>query len=256
MKTSNKILLIAFAIMLASVVLILLKVKQYVYTNLDFSGHEKIELSGVVTDKKYDITNFNQLKVEGAISLELSKGESNSLTIKADTAIFKQIQVNQSDNRLTIKLINTHGKRHMATAVLHMPEMILEDLNVNAGAIVESDDTLKGSQMNVSTNAGAQTRISLTCQQLDCSANAGSITSLSGKAENVKASATAGAQIKAYKLLASKADANAVAGAQIHLNVTSELNANCTAGGSVRYKGSPVIKRVNTTAGGSISSDN
>lgn len=256
MKTSNKILLIAYAIMLAFVVLILLKVKQYIHTNLDFSGHEKIELSGEVMDKTYDITSFTKLKVEGAISLDLSKGESNSLTIKADTAILKHVQVNQSDNKLTVKLINMHGKKHMATAVLQMPEMILENLDVNAGAIVESKDTLINDRINISANAGGQAKISINCQQLDCSANAGGIAVLSGKAEKVKANATAGAQIKADKLLATKADADAVAGAQIRLNVSSELNADCTAGGTVRYKGNPIIKSVNTTAGGRIVSDN
>ncbi len=256
MKTSNKILLIAYAILIAFAMLILLKVKQFIHSNLSFSEHEKIELSGKVMDKTFDITGFSQLKVEGSISLDLSKGESNSLTIKADTVILKHVQVNQSDNKLTIKLINTHGKKHMATAVLHMPELILEDLDVNAGAIVESNDTLINSQINISLNAGAQTKVGLNCKQLDCSANAGAIARLYGKAEKIKASATAGAQIKADKLSAVKADANAIAGAQINLNVSSELNASCTAGGTVRYKGTPVIKNLNTTAGGRIVSDN
>ena len=83
------LLLIAFALILAGIVVTIAKVKQYVVQNTEHSGNGPIELSGEIIQKDYPISDFKKLKVEGAVSLTLAKGENNSLKIKADSAIFK-----------------------------------------------------------------------------------------------------------------------------------------------------------------------
>ena len=137
MKTSNKLLLAAFGLIIAGTIVILIKIKSFVSDTFTITNNDKIELSGEIKEKSYDIKNFNWLKVEGAVSLELSKGESNSISVKADTAILKYLQVDQADNKLIVKLVNIRNKGVRAHVKLTTTDMDIKHLTANAGAKLE-----------------------------------------------------------------------------------------------------------------------
>lgn len=255
MKTSNKLLLAAFGLILAGTIVIIFKVKSFVGETISIGNNEKIELSGEIEEKAYDITSFNRLKVEGAISLELSKGETNTLSVRADTAILKYVQVEQMDNKLTIKLVNIHNKRARAKVKLTTSDMNLEKLTANAGSKLEVKDTLRAENIDIEVNAGGHGRFPVFSKEVECDANAGAFATIIGKTEKFRGNATAGAHIKAKELGARYAKVNAVAGAQITISVSDELDADCTAGGVVKYNGNPKIKNVNTNAGGRVVKD-
>ena len=253
MKTSNKLLLIAFALILAGIVVTIAKVKQYVVQNTEYSGNGPIELSGEVIQKDYTISDFKKLKVEGAVSLTLAKGENNSLKIKADSAIFKRIEVIDENNVLTIRLTNTNGKKVKAIAELISANMNIEKFVVNAGSRVTSEDTVATNEMNIDVNAGGKLTLNVNANEINCDANAGGFSELKGKAAKLSAEANAGGHIHAKDLMVTNAKVRTNAGGQIYVYVNGELDAKCNAGGVVKYYGNPDIKNIDINAGGRIS---
>jgi hypothetical protein len=255
MKTSNKLLLAAFALILAGTILILIKIKSFVSETISIINNEKVELSGVTEEKDYNIASFTRLKVEGAISLELSKGSSNSLTVKADTAIIKHVNIDQGDGKLSIKLVNVQNKRARAQVKLIVSDLNIEHIAANAGAKLNVIDTLSSENIDIEVNAGGHGNFPVSCIEVECSANAGGFATLKGNAEKFRGSATAGGHVKARELYVKKAKAKAIAGGHVIISVSEELDADCTAGGVVKYNGNPTNKNVNTSAGGRVVKD-
>lgn len=255
MKTSNKLLLAAFALILAGTIVIMIKVKSFVSETISVHNNEKIELSGEIEEKNIEINHFTRLKVEGAVSVELVKGNSNSLVVKADTAILKHVKIDQNENKLTIKLVNMKNKRIRANIKLTTSDMNIEKISANAGAKLNVTDTISAENIDIDVNAGGHGNFPVSCESIQCSANAGGFATLSGKADKFRGSANAGGHVKANSLYVKKADANAVAGGHIFISVSEELNADCTAGGVVKYSGNPTNKNVNTSAGGRVVKD-
>lgn len=246
MKTSNKLLIIAFGLILAGTVFIILKVKQ-------FMNFDRVELSGVNTEQIYDITDFNRLDVEGAVHLKLVQGNSNRLTLNVDTALLRHLEVNQPDDKLEIKLNSMRGKRYRVDGKLEVESINIEELNVNAGASFNMEDTLKVEDLEININAGGNAELGVLGRRVDCHVNAGGHVKLSGKTNKLNTSAVAGGNINARNLIAKDVSAETVAGGFISVYASESLDAKCSAGGQISYSGDPDKISKNTNSGGGIS---
>lgn len=246
MKTSNKLLLIAFAILLAGTVLVILKVKQFVVG-------ESIEMSGTIANKDYEISDIEVLNIEGPVELEIIKSGNNKLTLDADSSVLKYITVTQTDKMLKIKLNTLYNKHIKVHGTLNINDFAFKSLEIGAGAQVSSVDTLVSDKLVIELNAGGRINIPVSCNQLECEANAGAGADLSGKTKEFKTSANAGAQINAGMLETEDTRAEANAGGFVLVKVSKSLDVHCSAGGTVKYIGQPDMKNIDINSGGNLS---
>jgi hypothetical protein len=249
MKTSNKFLIIALAIILTGTVLVILKVKQFVVG-------ERIELSGTTIEKVHEISDFENLNVSGAMDLQIVKSDVNKLTLEADTSILRLVKISQSGNMLTIKMNSSFNKHVKVQGTLQAKDFNFRSLNISAGAEVATIDTITSPDIKISLSAGGHANLPLSCNSVDCSASAGAGANLSGKTKDLNTDASAGAQIIAEKLIAENARAEASAGGYILINVSNSLDVSCSAGGSVKYFGQPDMKNIDISSGGNLSKAN
>ena len=79
---------------------------------------------------------------------------------------------------------------------------------------------------------------------------------LSGKAKSIDADASSSGDIDAYNLPVNRASADASSAGGIKLNVSEDLRATASSGGSVRYRGNPLKTNTNASSGGSVKKSN
>lgn len=249
MKTSNKLLIIAFAIILTGTVLVILKVKQ-------FMVGEQIELSGTTTEKVYEVFDIKEINVAGAFEIKIIKSDISKLTLEADSSILSNVIVEQTGNSLAIKLKSMWGIHTKVKGTLQVKDFDIRNMELSAGAEIKSYDTLTTAQLTINVSAGAHADLPVSCDYLDCNASAGAGAKLSGQAKEFKTNASAGAHIKAGELIAEDAIADASAGGFILLNVSKNLDVSCSAGGSVKYFGNPAMKNIDINSGGNLSKAN
>jgi hypothetical protein len=246
MKTSNLLLTVAFALILAGTVLVIIKVKHLMIG-------EPIELSGTTTEKVQDISTFKSLDVQGALDIQIVKSDINKLTLEADSSILKLVTVNQTGDKLIIKTKSIWKKNTAIKGTLQITGFDIKNMDVSAGARVSSDDTLAATNMVINLSAGAQVNLFIICDYLECNSSAGAGVDLSGHVKEFKTTASAGAQVRAEQLIAENAVTEASAGGHIQVNVTKSLDVSCSAGGSVKYSGQPELKNININSGGNLS---
>ncbi len=84
--------------------------------------------------------------------------------------------------------------------------------------------------------------------------SSGSSVTIDGTTTNAVYDSSSGARIDAKFLIASIADADVSSGGNISLHATKKLKADASSGGSIKYKGNPASKNIDSGMSGSISS--
>ncbi|MBN1181742.1 MAG: DUF2807 domain-containing protein [Bacteroidales bacterium] len=246
MKTSNKLLLIAFGIILTGIIVILFSIKKYVV-------FENINVSGIKTEKIHAVSAFTNLEISGAIYVELQKSTKNELTLVGDTAILSRLTIDQVGDNLILKLKGSISEKHQINAVLRTDKMEINKIRVSAGSSLTSQDTIFSQNIDIDASAGARSNTPVVVKSVDCNASAGATIKLKGEAENLSAQASAGAHVDAQNLAASNVKVNASAGGFSLVWAVETLDVSCSAGGFVKYKGHPDMRNIDLNSGGNLS---
>lgn len=252
MKTSNKLLLIAFILIISGAFFVIYKVKTFInfYTSEEVVHAKDLELSGEVIEKTYKLQSFNNIRLDGGIKANLFKGEQNELILRGDPTLVNFVEVEEHGDKLVVKLTSVKGKNIRVNADIYTTSLEIDDINVNAGASLKSEEIFEVEEMDIDANAGAQISLSLFCEKVKCSNNAGGIANLQGTTKELSVNANAGGIINAQDLEAEKVDASANAGGIITVYASEKIDASCVAGGIISYAGNPEKVSKTTVAGG------
>lgn len=242
MKTSNKILLTALALLIVFIaaVAITFKVKLK-----DFI----IEGDGNTIVHEQTIEPFDKLIIDGAISIEYVLGESNTLTIEADSNLIQNIEISQSDKTLKIKRSKSNRKHIMGTLTAPM----VNDILLSSGAKLVSKDTIQAQTLDFIVNAGGSLSLIGNFETITSTINAGAKATLAGTCKVMKVSLNAGSELKSLKMDTDFLSIKANAGSNANVN-SKELEVSATSGSVIRYNEGAIFKKMETSSGGYVQS--
>jgi hypothetical protein len=246
MKTSNKILLIAFGILVIAILAGLITTRSLVYSNITAGD-------GNIQETSRDISEFDKISVRGKYNVYYTQGEPASLSLSADANLHEFITTEVRNNELIIK--SSQPIRTTTDIRIDIRSQNITQVEASASAGFFTNMPLDVAELELNANAGARMEVDGTFQRLNVIQNAGAKVILSGETDQLDISSNAGGDVDALNLRANSAriDSNAGASAKVNAN---EIDASANAGGSVRYSGNPAFKNINTNAGGSISKIN
>lgn len=255
MKTSNKLLLIAFVLILSGTFYIIYKAKTFIEVspNDHMVSARDLNLSGKTREKIVPISEFENLRVSGGIKAQLIHGNENKLVLRGDTVLLNYVEIEEYDHALSIRQTTVKGKRMDVEVDIITTNLEISDIKVNAGGQLNSKELITAKDLHVEANAGGNFNIRVEAESVSCSSNAGAHATLEGNTNDFSGRANAGASINAVDLKAEKVRIRANAGASASVYATQTIEAKCVAGGHVDYAGNPEKESKTTTAGGSIS---
>ncbi len=206
---------------------------------------------GHVISKKRKISNdFIRIDASRGLDVYITKSKNISLEVEADENLHELIQTEVRNGTL---YITTSKNIHFASAKkIHVSANHINEINVNSGAEVYSENTFVSEKLVLKVNSGAHANLDLKVGELSCSTSSGAEVELSGEAESFNASSSSGSDINAYKLITRKCKANASSGSDIELMVTESFDGKASSGGDIKYKGRPHRAEKNKSSGGSI----
>ena len=242
MKTSNKILLTALALLIVfmAAVAVTFKVKLKDFT---------IEGDGNTIVHEQTFEPFDKLIIDGAISIEYILGESNTLTIEADSNLIQNIEISLTDKTLKIK--RSRSNRKQITGTLTAP--MVNDITISSGAGLTSKDTIQAQTLDFIVNAGGSLSLIGDFDTITSSINAGAKATLAGTCKVMKVSLNAGSELKSHRMDTDYLTISANAGSNANVN-GKELEISSTSGSIIRYNEGASLKKVETSSGGSVRS--
>lgn len=206
---------------------------------------------GNVISKKRKISNdFVRISASRGLDVYITKSKNISLEVEADENLHELIETEVKNGTLYI----TASKNiYMASAKkIHVSADNINEIKVNSGAEVYSENTFSSDKLVLSVSSGAHAKMDLKVNELTCESSSGAGMVLRGEANHFKASSSSGSDIKAYELIAKECTAKASSGSDIKLNVSDRFDGRASSGADIKFKGNPDEVYQNDNSGGSV----
>jgi len=247
MKTSNKILLGAFILILISATVMMIIVK----ANLNGETGSMVSGNKHAITQTRDVQNFQNIEAKGGIKLKLTQGATTAVKVEADDNLIDMISTEVRNNKLYISL--DRNIRHYEALNVYVTFDTLYNLTLQAGVQATNTDTLKFGDLDFDVSSGAGAEMNLLAEDLNLNVSSGSRVTLSGKTNQFRVDNSSGAIVNASRLEAVYCRASSSSGANTRIWVTKECSIDASSGGRIKYAGSPQIKDMDISSGGSVS---
>lgn len=201
------------------------------------------------------IKSFNSVAVSSGIDLYLNQTSSESLTIKGNGDLIKDVIIEQNGSQLTIKYRDgiSWGRLFKNQSIkVYLNFKTLNSLSASGGSDVYSQNTLKADVLNLRASGGADLDLTLNCKDLTISASGGADVDLKGSGENMQISASGGSDINAFGYMVNYAKASASGGADVSIYVNKGLEAGASGGADINYKGNAALKKTSNSKSGDV----
>lgn len=244
MKTTNKILLAAFLIVLLVVIAFM------IYLRVNISVFKVVEGSGNVVRQYREVPDFQSVQLRGNLKAYFVQDADYQINIEADDNLMDLVVTEINNGQLSVYL--EKPVRRGATLNLYIHAANLEALHVSAGSKAYSDKPLTGSSFEHNVQAGAKSTLHLQYDNMELKVQAGAITILEGRVGTLTVLSAAGAIVDAKELVVRDCEIDAKAGSVNNLFVTGTLSGSVTRGAVIHYAGDPVIADLDVKTGGHV----
>jgi serine/threonine-protein kinase len=191
-------------------------------------GEERVDGSGKVETRAFDLTDFNAVDVRGPYTIELKQGKDYKVSVTADDNLFEFLRVEKDGKKLVLGFKAKHlrfrqNRDHAIKAAVTLPE--LEDLHLNGAAHATAEGFKSAKPVLLALTGASHLAGSLTGDGLTVDANGASMLKLAGSAKNVRLKLNGASQAKMADFQASGdrliVDANGASSVALKGSVTA-----------------------------------
>ncbi len=197
-----------------------------------------------------DPGSFVALSVSGRIRVELYHSASPLLEIETTGTSSENVLTENDGRELSIRLkTNTPKDARVKVKVFYTQ---LEDLEVQAHALITSPETIRGESMNFEGRSGGKMELNLDLTSLMAEVGQGAILVFSGKTEKQTIAASTGGTYSSFPLEALDTYVKATSGGKAKVVAQRTIDATASVKGYIGYRGEPGNKHEKTSLGGEI----
>nr|WP_320117720.1 head GIN domain-containing protein [uncultured Marinifilum sp.] len=198
-----------------------------------------IKGNGNIKSENREVSNFENIKINGAFTIYLSQDDDYSLKIVADENILKIIKSKVKNDVLYISTEKSIYKSRELK--LYIGFKHLSGIKANGAISLKSDQSLRFDKLDIEINGASSANLNLSANRLSIDNSGASTIKLAGKSEEIEIDISGAGSVNAIDLIAKKAniDISGVGSGKVH--VEEELRVNISGIGSVKYKGNPKV---------------
>ncbi|WNH14026.1 head GIN domain-containing protein [Thalassobellus suaedae] len=195
------------------------------------------------------VGDFSELKVYDLIEVELVKSNDNKVIITGENKA--DVIINNKNGTLKIKMkLEEAFDGNKTKIVLHYTA--LDVIDVNEGAKVLSDDTIKQFEIDLRAQEGGKINVPVNVTYTNIKAVTGGIITVTGKSKNQNISISTGGTYQGSEFKTDKTEVNIKAAGEAHVNASKLVDVKIRAGGDVFIYGNPETVNESKVLGGRI----
>ncbi|NMC99400.1 MAG: hypothetical protein GYA62_06750 [Bacteroidales bacterium] len=242
MKTSLKLLIITVSLQF------ILSLIAIIVFSSEFKNKIVFE-SGKMISIKQPLKTFKAISISGSVTVHWKKSDSAFVDLSLDSIFKKDIVLTVQNETLNIKAPNVFRKKKMVF-VLYSPDIM--EIQLNEGAVLLADDTLKGNLLKMKINNGADAKIKFNGQFADIFSDNGSSLILVGSALNASIKSMNGSNVKMDHFELFNGNFVAESGSSVDVLVKDSLTVHALSGSKVNIYGNPKVKKIKTDISSSV----
>lgn len=195
------------------------------------------------------VGEFKQLKVYDLIQVELVKSNKNEVIISGENT--DDVIINNKNGTLKIKMKLEEAYDGSKTKVV-LRYTSVDVIDVNEGAKVYSDDTIKQFEIDLKAQEGGTIDVPLKVTYANIKAVTGGVIKTSGKSKSQDISLLTGGVYKGSELKTDKSEVAIRAAGEAYVNASDMVDIKIRAGGDVFIYGDPKTVNESRVFGGRV----
>jgi len=198
---------------------------------------------------------FQALRVSEAIDVYLKKGEKESVKVEATGTDLSNVltEVNGPTLKIHMRDGNFRGRKSVKVYVTYTR---LEKLSASSASNLFSTDLIKSGKLEISVSSAGSVEVKLESESVIVNASSAGKTVLEGNTKSLEIEASSAGDIDAYNLESEIVNVSVSSAGSANINVSKELQAHASSGGSIRYRGNPLKTNTDSSSGGSVKKTN
>ena len=200
------------------------------------------------------VGSFTGVKAAEAIDVYLKKGDKESVKVEATGVDISEVLTEVSGSYLKIHMLkNSYRSVNVKVYVTYVN---LSRISASSASNVFSEGVIRSNSLDVSVSSAASVELSIEAGTSVVEASSAAEIVLEGKVRKLEVEASSAGEIDSYELECEEVVAGASSAGSIKVNVTKQLDAHASSGGSIRYRGSPARTNTDSSSGGSVKKSN
>jgi len=200
------------------------------------------------------VGSFTGVKAAEAIDVYLKKGDKESVKVEATGVDISEVLTEVSGSYLKIHMLkNSYRSVNVKVYVTYVN---LSRISASSASNVFSEGVIRSNSLDVSVSSAASVELSMEAGSSMVEASSAAEIVLEGKVGKLEVEASSAGEIDSYELECEEVVASASSAGSIKVNVTKQLDAHASSGGSIRYRGSPARTNTDSSSGGSVKKSN
>lgn len=200
------------------------------------------------------VGSFTGVKAAEAIDVYLKKGDKESVRVEATGVNISEVLTEVSGSYLKIHMLKSNYRS--INVKVYVTYVNLTKISASSASNVFSDGVIRSGSLDVSVSSAASAELSIEAGTSVVEASSAADVVLEGKVKKLEVEASSAGDVDAYGLESEEVSASASSAGSIKVNVTKQLDARASSGGSVRYRGSPARTNTDSSSGGSVKKSN
>lgn len=242
MKTSNKILLAFFGLLLFSVTSMMVMAKTHL------ASVEVIKGNGVITKLEREVEPFREVKVGNRIHLMLQQGEEG-LSLEGDENLLEHVSVEFENGLMYIHSDPLYRLKSSNKIIAHVGFDDLQTVILRGGTEISSVGELDLDDLIIEISGSSEGSLDMNADELDVQISGSADLALRGTVREVDYSISGAGSIRAADFESEVVDISVSGAGDAVLFVNETLDVSISGAGSVKYKGDAAVDQHISGAG-------
>ena len=217
------------------------------------AGVKKIKGTGylVVHDRQAE-QPFTRVSVQQSITLYISQGKTEGITVEADDNIISYIKTEIKDGQLNVFLDPEVIVRRYTAMNVSVSMPVITDINVAAAGRLEGSSPFTVNKLEIVASGAGNVKLEMKGSEVDVEASGAARLEFKGEVEHVDLEMSSASTLKAWDLRVKDCDAEISGAAKAEVAISGRLEAEISSAGILIYDGNPLITKQNVTGRGAL----
>lgn len=191
----------------------------------------------VVTKERMVEGGFDHIEVSRGLDVYLTQNDHDLISVQADENLHDIITTKLEGTTLMIYAEDNISSSEAKKVMVNFTK--ISKITASSGCEVYGTSLISLPELELEISSGANMDLDLKVSTLFIKSSSGSDLKVSGRADTLNVTASSGSDVNARHLNTLTADANAMSGADIVIQVSEQLTMNTNTGGDITYIGNP-----------------
>lgn len=219
------------------------------HTSCTFA-YKGIRGDGNVVKQERTVSSFSGIEVGGAFKVFLSQGDSETLFVEADENLLDVISTEVRGSKL--KITTTEDIKDSKALNIYITFKMIDNLDISGACQLKGENKFKLEDLSLDCSGASDVSLKMSANDIELDCSGASQVELYGTGESfmLDLSGASGMDASDFEVKTCEADVSGASHGKIH--VSSELSAEVSGAGSLKYSGDPIIKNHDVSGAGSL----